>query len=131
MTGSKSAALDTNVAIEVLNDVSLAVNWLKTVQVVYLPVIVLGELLYGARNGKLSAENLRRIVQFRQRCDLVVVDGAVAETYSAVRIHLKKVGSPIPENDMWIAAACLANGLPLATYDSHFLAIPGLTVEQP
>jgi len=45
-----------------------------------------------------------------------------------VKLALKMAGTPIPENDLWIAAAALEHGLPLATRDAHFRHVPGLTV---
>lgn len=47
---------------------------------------------------------------------------------SDIRLKLKQKGNPIPENDIWIAAICIANGLPLLTADRHFQNIDNLEV---
>jgi tRNA(fMet)-specific endonuclease VapC len=44
---------------------------------------------------------------------------------------LKRQGTPIPTNDIWIAATALENGGRIVAYDSHFEAVPGLIVEAP
>jgi tRNA(fMet)-specific endonuclease VapC len=56
------------------------------------------------------------------------VDESVAACYAKVRLDLKRRGNPIPENDIWIAAACLVLEVPLITRDDHFSYIPELTV---
>jgi len=47
-----------------------------------------------------------------------------------VKLALDLAGAPIPENDLWIAAAVPEHGLPLATRDAHFNRVPGLTVPE-
>jgi predicted nucleic acid-binding protein len=56
---------------------------------------------------------------------------ATATTYARLRIALKKLAKPIPENDLWIAAVAAEHGLPLATRDAHFSVVPGLTTVSP
>jgi len=46
-----------------------------------------------------------------------------------IKLALKQVGKPIPQNDLWIAATCRRHGLTLATSDAHFGHCPGLAVE--
>lgn len=54
------------------------------------------------------------------------VTATTAAAYAELRMSLKKVGRPIPQNDMWIAAACIERAIPLATDDAHFTGLPGL-----
>lgn len=56
------------------------------------------------------------------------IDEAVAVRYARVRSDLRKKGQPIPENDIWIAAICLENDIPLLSNDGHFENINGLEV---
>ena len=56
------------------------------------------------------------------------IDESVAARYAKVRFDLKRSGNPIPENDIWIAAACLDLGVPLISRDNHFNLVPGLHV---
>ena len=53
-------------------------------------------------------------------------DEVTAEFYSAILDQLKKQGTPIPTNDIWIAATALQQGLPVYTFDQHFEYISGL-----
>lgn len=119
MTGS-SIALDTNQAIHVLNDVAPVVAWLNGYTELCLPVTVLGELRFGAMKSARPQDNLVKVESFAARCTLLKTGAATAERYATVRMDLHRKGRPIPENDLWIAAACLEQAIPLATDDAHF-----------
>jgi PIN domain len=56
--------------------------------------------------------------------DVLDVDMHVAERYSQIYCDLRESGTPIPTNDMWIAATASANGMAVLTFDGHFNAIP-------
>ena len=58
------------------------------------------------------------------------MDALTAERHAEVYVALRAAGTPIPTNDMWIAASALQHGLPLLTFDLHFRGFPGLTVVQ-
>ncbi len=89
---------------------------------------VVSELRYGALNSQRAADNLDRVNELVSRCPVLVIDDAVSTHYAEVRIRLKRLGKPIPENDVWIAAICLRYRLPLATDDAHFSVVDGLQV---
>jgi tRNA(fMet)-specific endonuclease VapC len=127
MTGN-SVALDTNVAIQLLNDVPAIVAWLNSFDELYLPAAVVGELLYGALNSARSAENVARVDALVLRCKIFVTTSFVSAAYAELRFHLKKMGRPVPENDLWIAATCIERQVPLATDDAHFTGMPNLSV---
>jgi len=124
-------ALDTTVAVQVMNGVAATVTFLNTFSKIFLPVPVIGELRYGAVNSTRSAENLARISKLLAQCTPINADVATAETYADVRFELKKRGTPIPENDIWIAAICVQHGLPIATLDQHFSNVSKLQVRRP
>lgn len=130
MTGN-SVALDTNIAVRVLNDVQATIQWLSGFTEILLPVIVVGELRYGAVNSTRATANLSRVDALSSRCRQLIVDSETADYYCKVRRGLKRKGSPIPENDVWIASQCVQHSLPLATEDKHFSAVDGLTVLRP
>ena len=121
-------ALDTNAAIAILNNQTGIYDLLDKYDNICLPVTVCGELIFGAKNSRLSAKNEKRYHQFINTCELLNIDFLVAEIYASLRLNLKKKGKPIPENDIWIAATCLANDIPLCTFDKHFQAIKELVV---
>ena len=121
-------AIDTNAVIayrEANSDVCSLID--KTVQL-FLPAIVLGELLYGAINSAKPEKNEHDITLFANDSILMSIDEAAAIRYAKVRYDLKKKGNPIPENDIWIAALCLGHDVPLLTNDDHFNNIHELEV---
>jgi len=123
-------ALDTVQAIAVLNDRPGAWEWVERFQEVYLPVPVVGELRFGALNSQRAAKNLARVEQFVAKCKALDVRLTTAEPYARIRLQLKRKGKPIPSNDLWIAAVCVENDIPLATADGHFKEVDGLKVVQ-
>jgi tRNA(fMet)-specific endonuclease VapC len=94
----------------------------------FLPVVVLGELLYGALNSAKPQKNEQVTRKFSAQSVLIPIDEAIAIRYATLRLQLKKIGRPIPENDIWIAATCLELGVPLLTRDGHFDHVHGLEV---
>ena len=124
----KHLALDTNSAIALLNSHKETFDIIAGFDTICLPVTVCGELIFGAKNSRLNVKNEARYVAFIQSCALLDINLVVANTYAAIRLDLKKKGTPIPENDIWIAATCLSNNIPLLTYDKHFQNIRHLKV---
>ena len=49
-----------------------------------------------------------------------------AEVFGMVKQNLKKAVTPLPINDVWIAAHALETGSTLVTYDNHFKKIAGI-----
>jgi predicted nucleic acid-binding protein len=130
MSGS-SIALDTNQAIAILNDVPAAVAFYGAFAELCLPVTVLGELRYGTLNSGKVNQNLERIDRLAGRCKLLGVGDVTATWYAKLRLALKRIARPIPENDLWIAATCAEHDLPLATADGHFTVVAGFRVVPP
>lgn len=124
----KHIAIDTNIAIALLNNQSDIYSTLNKYDIIYLPITVCGELLFGAKNSKLSIKNTKRYIKFIESCTLLDSNLVVAENYSTIRYKLKQKGKPIPENDIWIAAICMTNNIPLFTFDKHFQYIENLKV---
>lgn len=121
--------LDTNVAIQVLNqELDLATRQ-GSGAVAYLSLTVVGELLFGAAKSARPQENRLRVEQLVKVCPPVPHDLETAYRYAAIKIELRRRGRPIPENDIWIAAAAMRHGLVLATRDQHFDQISGLPRE--
>ncbi len=58
------------------------------------------------------------------------MDEETAEFYAEIYRDLKKKGSPIPSNDMWVAASAMRHGLALLTFDEHFENIDGLILRK-
>ena len=92
----------------------------------HLPVIVIGEYLYGLRgsNRRSHLEGLLKILI--RESFILPVNEATAEAYSEVRDDLRQKGRPIPENDIWIAALARQHGQPVVSRDGHFDYVPDL-----
>lgn len=123
-------ALDTSVAIRYLNDDPTVVERVTALPTVVLPLPVVGELLYGAKNSARPLQNLTRYLQFIEACLVIPFGRETATSYTQTRLSLKRKGRPIPENNIWIAAQCLENDWRLATNDEHFTYVDNLTIEQ-
>lgn len=121
-------AVDTNAVIAYREGISEVCTLIDDADAIILPVTVLGELLYGALNSVKSKMNEMIIQKFAAYSLVMQVDEAVATRYAAVRLNLKKNGTPIPENDIWVAAACLEIEVPLLSRDAHFKYVEGLDV---
>lgn len=121
--------LDTNVAIRVLNDdLDLGGHRGDGAQT-YLSLTVVGELLFGAAKSARPEKNRRRIERLVEVCPPIPHDLETARRYGDLKLELQKKGRPIPENDLWIAAAAIRHGLILVTWDQHFDFIESLKSE--
>lgn len=123
-------ALDTN-AYRALDDGNATLaRHVKTTPQLALPITVLGELYYGIYLGSRQTENLanlRRLLAL-PRMEILHIDDTTAKLFGEVAADLRRLGRPIQQNDMWIAALCKQHGYALATADADFAAITGLEV---
>lgn len=126
---SGKIALDTDIAIKFLNGDTEIDTFLSNYSEIYLPVIVAGELIYGALNSKHAEQNLERHKRLIQRSRILEISESTANTYAKTRMGLKKKGKPIPENDLWIASICIEHRIPIISNDSHFKDIDNLILE--
>ena len=122
-------AIDTDIAIKFLNGDREIDNFLSKYSEVCMPVIVAGELLFGALNSKHPEQNLTRHKKLIQRSKVLDITEATAIIYARIRLSLKKKGKPIPENDLWIASVCIEHRLPLLTNDRHFKDVDPLALK--
>ena len=91
-----------------------------------VPVIVLGEYQYGIRQSRHRARYEEWLACNLPLAEVLAVTSVSASHYADLRLHLKAKGTPIPANDLWIAALAVELQLPLLSNDSHFDFIPGL-----
>jgi tRNA(fMet)-specific endonuclease VapC len=90
---------------------------------------VLGEFRYGIAQSRYRRTYETWLESQLQHFDVLVVTDETAVTYAALRVALKRAGSPIPANDAWIAALALQHHLVVLSRDQHFDAVPGLVRE--
>lgn len=97
---------------------------------VVIPATVLGELEAAFQLGRRAPENGLRLAEFLSESFVTVwpTTAAVARHYGRLFAALKRAGTPVPVNDVWIAAACLDCVGRLVTFDSGFERISGLDV---
>ncbi len=90
---------------------------------IFVNIVVLGELYYGAERSERLEENLARIETVEATVAVLTCDRDTARHYGRIKSRLKEKGKPIPENDIWIAATARQYGLTVVTRDSHFAEI--------
>jgi len=102
-------------------------------EAVLLTAIVIGELYDGFRGGSRYQENVDLLSRFRSkpRTRVVTITDATAEWFAEVKRILRRKGTPIPSNDVWIAASCMEHAAHLLTFDAHFSDIDGLLQVSP
>jgi tRNA(fMet)-specific endonuclease VapC len=127
---SGEIALDTSVAVRFLNGDTAIVSRVLALPPVVLPIVVVGELLFGAENSTRPLQNLPRYLEFIEACVVLPLGRETAAVYAKTRLVLKRSGRPIPTNDVWIAAQCLEQGWILVTDDTDFDYVDGLMLER-
>ena len=114
---------DTNIIIGFLKNEDIIVNNIKEEEIINVSVITVGEMFFGANNSERSDRNTTVYKEFFEYCEIFKVTEKTAEYYAKLRYKLKKIGKPIPENDIWIAAIAKENDMTIVTRDKHLLGI--------
>lgn len=127
---SGEIALDTSAAVRFLNGDAIITERILALPEVTLPMIVVGEWLFGAENSTRPLQNLPRYLEFISACRAVPLGRETATMYAQTRLALKRKGRSIPMNDVWIAAQCLEHGWVLVTDDTDFDYVDGLILER-
>ena len=112
--------VDTNVIIRMLKGDKTAVEILGGIDKAFVPIVVVGELFYGAYKSTRKDDNMVLFTAVLSTFEILLIEESVAVSYALIKTDLIKNGIKIPENDLWIAAIADANDLSLATFDSHF-----------
>lgn len=100
---------------------------------IVLPVVVAGELLAGFKLGSRYLANRQKLENFLAEPNVRLAQPtlATADWYGRIWTDLRRQGTPIPTNDIWIAAQTLEEGATLISRDRHFENIPGLSWVSP
>jgi len=104
-------------------------QWNRTISMaseVLMPAIVLGELHCGFQGAAKAVENEVKLGRFLQHpaVRVVSVGESASRCYAHLKHFLRMQGTPIPENDIWIAALALEHAAPVLTSDVHFDHLP-------
>ena len=120
--------LDTNTYSAFLAGKAVAVKRISQVEHIWLPAPVLGELRAGFAKGSKAAANELLLQEFlaSQHVHVIAIDEAVTRCYAKIFDQLRKDGSPIPTNDLWIAACVMHVGFPVYSLDAHFKHVSGI-----
>jgi tRNA(fMet)-specific endonuclease VapC len=123
-------ALDTHRYVDLCKGVDETTEILEQADEILMPFAVLGELRAGFVHGRREAENERVLRRFLLKDGVRVLfpDDQTTHHYASVFRQLRKQGTPIPTNDMWIAALVLQHNLLLHARDKHFEHLPQIIV---
>lgn len=130
MPASGRVLLDTNILIALFAGDAVVLDAVRGAEAIYVPAIALGELYYGAHKSARSTANLQRIAELAAAVAILPCDGETAAAYGELKAALRTRGTPIPENDLWIAAVARQHQLTLVTRDAHFNSVPDLLIER-
>ena len=124
----KKILLDTNAYVRFLRGDERVMAFLAQADSVFMSVFVLGELFAGFKAGSKEKHNRQLLERFLLKPTVTVLEGTIetADLFGLIAASLRKSGTPIPINDVWIAAHSLETGSILVTYDDHFALVPGL-----
>lgn len=121
-------ALDTNRYSDFVRGEPSAVQAIQAAGRIFIPFIVLAELRAGFLAGNRARENqatLTRVLQ-RPTVSVLFADGETTQYYAAIYQQLRQQGTPVPTNDLWIAALTIQHELVLFSRDTHFQHVPQL-----
>lgn len=124
--------IDTNAYVRLRQGHRSTMEAVREAERMYLSCIVAGELLFGFHHGARFEENHRKLLAFIDSpvVDLVHVDLETADRFGRISTLLRRAGTPIPTNDIWIAAHAMQIGAELLTFDAHFSTVAGLAVRR-
>ena len=120
--------LDTSAYSRLRRGHEAVLDALAAAEVILVPATVRGELEAGFELGSRAKENRTVLAEFLDEPFVVVLETtpAVARHYGQIFARLRRAGTPIPVNDIWIAAATIDSGAHLLTFDRDFRHVEGL-----
>lgn len=121
-----AVAIDTNRYVDLCREDATAVTLIEKCVRIVVPFIVLAELRCGFNLGGRVRQNEQALSRFLQlpRVEAVFPDDETTRNYALISTELRRGGTPIPTNDIWIAAIVLQHDLVLFSRDRHFDAVP-------
>jgi tRNA(fMet)-specific endonuclease VapC len=121
-------ALDTNRYRDFCTADPVVVEQVQTAERIFLPFVTLAELRAGFLCGTRARQNERTLVRFLNspRVSVLYASEATTHHYARLFAQLRQQGTPIPTNDIWIAALVLEHNLLLCSRDRHFDHVPQL-----
>lgn len=120
--------LDTSRYLDLVKDQADALKTIQGVERIFVPFVVLAELRAGFLAGQRSLENERILSRFLNspRTEMLFPDEQTTHHYARLQLQLRKQGTPIPTNDLWVASLSVQYDLTLFDRDRHFDHLPQL-----
>lgn len=120
--------LDTNAVSALMRGHPEVARLVRNAERLLLSTIVMGELQFGFRNGSRSEQNRARLDAFLANpyVEVLPVTLDTADRFGRTAAALRLAGTPIPSNDVWIAAHAMESGADLLSDDEHFARVQGL-----
>ena len=91
-----------------------------------VPSVVLGEYYFGIRQSRHRSRYENWIARYLPLTEIATVTSGTADAYADIRLELKRLGTPIPPNDVWIAALARQHGFAVLSNDGHFDVVNGV-----
>lgn len=123
-------ALDTNAYRAAADGDPRTAGFLRKADEIVVPFVVVAELRAGFAAGTIGKKNEAQLTAFlgTPRVRVLLADEQTTHSYAALFAQLRRQGTPIPSNDLWIAALAVQHDLPLLTSDRHFAHLPQILV---
>ena len=124
----RKVLLDTNTYTALFRGDEGVLDTLARADTVFMSVIVLGELYAGFNGGNQESKNRAELESFLRRPTVKILTASLetSDIFGTIKHRLHEAGTPIPINDVWIAAHATESGSHLITYDKHFEKVAGL-----
>lgn len=118
--------LDTNAISALAEKNSALLGQLKRTTRVAVTLISLGEFTFGVEGSRKRSELQRWLDAFLEKAEILAPDRGTVPIYAAIRMELKQAGTPIPANDVWIAALARQHHRKILSHDHHFDLVAGV-----
>ncbi len=118
--------IDTNALSAIADEEPGMGDVLEGATLAAIPVIVLGEYGFGIAQSTRRNHHQKWLRENIPGFRILDITRETAEQYAGLRLELKRAGTPIPSNDLWIAALCREHGFPVLSRDRHFDRVRGL-----
>ena len=123
-------SIDTNAYTAFCRGEAKAIEYMEAAEELLVPAIVIGELISGFVQGSKQQKNMELLDTFLAKPGVVLhsISQREAHRFGLLVKALRQAGTPIPSNDIWIAATALCADAALLSRDNHFQHVPGLLV---
>ncbi len=118
--------LDTNALSAAADREPAALEVVASAERLAVPVIVLGEYRLGIAQSRHRKNYENWLREWIAAVTVLDIDEETTHHYAAIGLELKRIGKPIPANDLWIASLCRQHALPVVSRDRHFDLVAGV-----